>query len=75
MSKRTRMSSSELHEALARPRRFLILMSLAIIGFYGLRVGVKPEAEYSGFVLTLAHPDRAIYGLWAIWVWSVWRFG
>jgi len=68
------MNSNEPNVAPARPRRFLILMSLAIIAFYGLRAGITPEAEYRGFGLTLARPELAIYGLWIIWGWSVWRY-
>ncbi len=51
------MNSNEPNVAPARPRRFLILMSLAIIAFYGLRAGITPEAEYRGFGLTLARPE------------------
>lgn len=68
-------SASELRATLLRQRRFVILMSLAVIAYYALGVGVKNEAEYSGFVLTLHRPDRAVIGLWAIWGWSLWRYG
>ncbi|MEX2150742.1 MAG: hypothetical protein WD793_11045 [Steroidobacteraceae bacterium] len=60
--------------ALLRQRRFLILMSLALIAYYALGAGVSSEAQYSGLVFTLAQPDRAIWGLWIVWGWSVWRY-
>lgn len=68
------MNGTELSSELSRPRRFLILMSLAVFGYFALGVGVKPEAQYNGFLLTLMRPDRAIYVLWAIWGWSMWRY-
>jgi hypothetical protein len=64
----------EQQTALHRQRRFLILMSLAVIGYYLLGVGVKSEAQYSGFVLTLERPDRAVIGLWIVWGWSLLRY-
>lgn len=69
------MNSSDLNAALARPRRFLILMSLVVVGYYSLEVGVRPEAEYSGFGLRLGRPEYAIRGLWVIWGWALWRYG
>jgi hypothetical protein len=66
--------SVELRTALSKQRRFLILMSLAVIAFYALEVGVRNEAEYSGFGITLGQPGRVVVGLWIIWGWSLWRY-
>lgn len=60
---------------LMRQRRFLILMSLAVIGYYLLGVSVEGKGEIAGFVFSLEHHDRAVYGLWAIWVWASLRYG
>lgn len=65
---------NELRAALLRQRRFLILMSLAVIAAYVLGVSVKEEASYNGFVLTLGKPERVIVGIWIIWGWSLWRY-
>jgi hypothetical protein len=66
--------SVELRTALSKQRRFLILMSLAVIAFYALEVGVRNEAEYNGFGITLGQPRRVVVGLWIIWGWSLWRY-
>jgi hypothetical protein len=59
---------------LIQQRRFLILMSLAVLACYSLGIDVRNEGEYSGFAVKLAHPDRAIVGLWTIWAWALLRY-
>lgn len=70
------MSETEADQrsALLRQRRFLILMSLALVAYYTLGACVGSEARYSSFALTLAQPQRAIWGLWIVWGWSLWRY-
>lgn len=64
-----------LQPGLLRQRRFLILMSMAVIAFYWLGVDVQGSAEYSGIAVTLDHPGRVEFGLWAVWGWALWRYG
>lgn len=69
------MSEQEhISASLAKQRRFLLLMSLAVIAFYALEIGVKDQAEYSGFVLAVGRPGRVVIGLWVIWAWALWRY-
>jgi hypothetical protein len=68
------MLNEEQQTAMHRQRRFLILMSLAVVAFYVLGLKVKPDAGFQGFLLSVKFPERAIYGLWAIWGWSLWRY-
>lgn len=67
-------SADERRLTFSRPRRFLMVMSLMVIGFYGLDIGVESQAGYGGFALTLGKPERAIVALWLIWMWSIWRY-
>ena len=64
----------DLRGMLLRQRRFLILMSLAVIAYYVLDVRVQNKAEYSGLVLTLERPERTVIVLWVVWGWSLWRY-
>src|SRR5579871_3842955 len=59
---------------LIQQRRFLILVSLLLIAFYSLGIYVRNEAEYGGFAIKLAHPERAIVGLWIMWGWATLRY-
>jgi hypothetical protein len=54
------LTDAHVHETLPKQRRFLILISVTVISYYFLRVGIKNEAEYNGFVLMLEHPSRVI---------------
>jgi hypothetical protein len=60
--------------ALAKQRRFLILMSLAVIAYYALGISVDTTAQYNGLALKLANPRNAIVGLWVVWGWAAWRY-
>jgi hypothetical protein len=60
--------------ALLRQRRFLVLMSLALAAHYMLHIHVKGEAEYSGFAVTVAKPDRVQYCLWVVFGWALLRY-
>ncbi len=64
-----------LQGGLNRQRRFLTLISAALIAFYWLDVDVQNKAEYSGFAVTLGHPSRVALGLWLVWGWALWRYG
>lgn len=60
--------------ALGRQRRFLVLMSLALAGFYVLKVNVRGEAEYSGLAVVLLHPSRVKVCLWVVFLWALLRY-
>jgi hypothetical protein len=60
--------------SLQRQRRFLILISLAVIAYYFLGATPNERAEYSGFGVTLANPKGVVIGLWAVWAWALWRY-
>jgi hypothetical protein len=60
--------------SLQRQRRFLILMSLAVIAYYFLGATPNERAEYSGFGVTLANPQGVVAGLWVVWGWALWRY-
>jgi hypothetical protein len=66
--------SPEVALALARQRRFLILMSLAVAGYAVLGVYPKSEGEYVGFNFRLLRPERVKYGLWLIFLWATLRY-
>jgi hypothetical protein len=69
------MSDQEMARAsLTKQRRFLILMSLALVAYYTLGISVDTTAEYNGLALKLANPRNAIVGLWLVWGWAVWRY-
>ncbi len=69
------MSDLEMARAsLTKQRRFLILMSLALVAYYTLGISVDTAAEYNGLALKLAHPRNAIVGLWLVWGWAAWRY-
>lgn len=59
---------------LMRQRRFLILMSLAVIAYYWLGLRIQPEGSFNGFLFTIEHADRVKWGLWVIWGWAAWRY-
>lgn len=65
---------SDLQPALLRQRRFLTLMSLALIAFYVLGVDVQNQAEHLGLTVNLDHPKRVEPGLWVVWGWALWRY-
>ena len=64
----------DLQPALLRQRRFLILMSLALITFYALDVSVQNAADYGGLAVNLGNPDLVQPGLWIMWGWALWRY-
>jgi len=66
--------SPELRLGLARQRRFLILMSLAVAGYAVLGVQPKGEGEYSGLAIKILHPERAQCVLWVIFGWAILRY-
>jgi hypothetical protein len=59
---------------LLRQRRFLVLISLAVAGYYVLKVHLKAEAQYSGFAVILLHPERVSVCLWVVFGWALWRY-
>lgn len=67
-------TASEHRAALLRQRRFLILMSLAVIAFYALGIEPKDEANVSGLGLKITQPGRVVIALWIAWGWSLWRY-
>lgn len=68
------LTDSRAADALPKQRRFLVLMCLTVIAYYLLKVGIKPDAQYSGLGLTLAHPERAVWALWIVWGWALVRY-
>jgi hypothetical protein len=66
--------SRETMAALLRQRRFLVLMSLALAGYYVLKVQVRGEAEYSGLAVALQRPARVQYCLWIVFLWALLRY-
>jgi hypothetical protein len=67
-------SQRESTAALLRQRRFLVLMSLALAGFYVLKVHVRGEAEYSGLAVALQRPGRVQFCLWVVFGWAFLRY-
>jgi hypothetical protein len=65
---------SEVPESLPRQRRFLIVMSVAVVAYYALGANLKTEAEYSGFVVNIGRPDHFVVGLWTVWGWALLRY-
>jgi hypothetical protein len=68
-------SATELRATLIRQRRFLILMSLALIAYCALGLKVKDEMTVIGVGLKITQPDRVVSVLWVVWGWSLWRYG
>lgn len=48
---------------LQRQRRFLILMSLGVMAFYWLKVGVSATATVGGVAVSLGRPQGVVVGL------------
>lgn len=65
---------TDIDESLAKSRRFLLVLSLAVIALYALKISLKCEAEYSGFGVILRRPENVVYGLWIVWAWALWRY-
>lgn len=56
---------------LARQRRFLLVMCVIVVAYYALGARVRPEVEYSGFLVSVERPELTAFGLWAIWTWAL----
>lgn len=65
---------SEQRTALFRQRRFLIVVSIAVMAFYWLDVEIKDEAVFSGFGFKINNTGRLIPLLWGVWTWAAWRY-
>jgi hypothetical protein len=67
--------AKEFRDELLGPRRFAVAMSLAVICARVLGARFKGDVDYSGFAVTLQHPERALIALWVVWGWAHLRYG
>jgi hypothetical protein len=68
------MDSVQIRERLHRPRRFLVSLSLSLIGWWLLGAQAKAEVEQFGFGLKFEHSERVLLCLLLVWAWSVLRY-
>jgi hypothetical protein len=60
--------------ALRSQRRFLVIISIAVAGYYYLQVHTEGSGEYGGFHVKLGRADRVPYALWIIFSWALLRY-
>jgi hypothetical protein len=61
-------------QALRRQRRFLVLMSLAVITYFVFGIEFEAKAEYSGLSLHVRDPRFAVGAMWVVWGWALLRY-
>lgn len=67
------LTDAQSRVALPKQRRFLLLTSFAIIFYYWVGLGVK-GAQISGVTFDIARKDHALFGMWLVFLWSLWRY-
>lgn len=60
-------------DALPKQRRFLILMSMALIAYYALGLRFK-DLQFQGAAFEIAKKGNAVIGLWLVWGWALLRY-
>ena len=66
-------SAPEVTEAFARASRFSMAMSLAMIAYYVLDVGLV-SVTVQGLGVGIGNPERLEWLLWPVWIWAALRF-
>ncbi len=64
-------SPEDVRERLFKARRLLIGISLVLLAHYVLGIKIKPDAETLGLKFDIEDVRKVIWGLWAVWGWSL----